>query len=568
MGGYGHLGRYELLGELGRGAMARVWRGWDPDWQREVAIKEPLFDVRLSDTMQSELGRRFASEARVAMQLSHPGIVVVYETGVWDGRPAIVMELVDGETLAQRLSRGRMPAREALGVLAQLLDAVGYAHWCGVIHRDIKPENIFLTRDGTVKLADFGIARVEGSVNTVGTIAGTILGTPGYMSPEQAQGKTVDARSDLFSVGVIAYEMLAGFNPFIREGGVDATTIIYRTVHEPAPDLPEYALGDLPVDLRPAIMRALSKHPAERPQTAEEFKATLHVDQLTLVSSGYAGGTSYRTLDYAGTVPTLDETLARTEVVRTEGPAEGAYRHEGSWHNGSEGGVRHGWLPYALTLGAMALLFALFLLSASDGIGGGSGGATTPPHTGGNGSVTPSQGQISSQVEAQVTQSQGESLAAVDTDEKAPVFTEVDASSTLASDSLGNYGAANAIDGDVSTAWGEGVNGSGTSTTGFDSGESIWMTSETAQEVHGVRIMGGYARDENTYGKYNRCRTVYIALSDGTLFEAELADAYRKYQTIDFNGTYQTTFLYVSLGAMVFEGNEFDSTMISEILVY
>ena len=568
MGGYGHLGRYELLGELGRGAMARVWRGWDPDWQREVAIKEPLFDMRLSDTMQSELGRRFASEARVAMQLSHPGIVAVYETGVWDGRPAIVMELVDGETLAQRLLRGRMAAGEALDVLAQLLDAVGYAHRCGVVHRDIKPENIFLTRDGTVKLADFGIARVEGSVSTVGTIAGTVLGTPGYMSPEQALGKTVDARSDLFSVGVIAYEMLAGFNPFIREDGADATTLIYRIVHEPAPDLPEYVTVGLPVDLRPAIMQALSKDPAERPQTAEEFKATLLVDQLQLTPSGYVGGTSYRTLDYAPAVPTVDETLARTEVARTEAPVEDAYRHEGSWKNDSEGGMRHGWLPYALTLGAMVLLFAAFLLSASNGIGGGSGGATTSPYIGENKNATPSQVQASSQVETQETQSQGEGPAAVETEDKAPVFTEVGASSTLASNELGNYGAANAIDGDISTAWGEGDNGSGTSTTGFDSGESIWMTSETAQEVHGVRIMGGYARDEDTYGKYNRCRMVYIALSDGTLFEAELADAYRQYQTIDFNGAYQTTFLYVSLGATVYEGSEFDSTMISEIQVY
>ena len=567
MGDFGYLGRYELLGELGRGAMARVWRGWDPDRQREVAIKEPLFDVRLSDAMQSELGRRFASEARVAMQLSHPGIVGVYETGVWDGRPAIVMELIDGETLARRLSRGRMAAREALTILAQLLDAVGYAHRCGVIHRDIKPENVFLTRDGVVKLADFGIARVEGSVTTVGTISGTVLGTPGYLSPEQALGKTVDARSDLFSVGVVAYEMLAGFNPFMPTGNADATTLIYRIVHEPAPELPEYALEGVPVDLRPAIMRALSKDPAERPQTAAEFKATLFAEQLPPASPWDAEGTVRRTLDYASVAPTIDETLVRTERVRQASANEGTYRPEKTQGMAADENARRSWLPYALTIGVMAALFVVFLSSATNGIGGGSGGSTATQGTTSGGSSS-TQTQVSSQVEHQVTESQGQALAYPAAGEAAPAFTRIDASSTLEGSGSSSFVAANAVDGDVSTAWGEGVDGSGVSTVGFGSGESIWLTADTAQEVHGVRIMGGYACDENTYGKYNRCRTVYVALSDGTLFEVELTDAYRQYQTIDFNGAYRTTFLYVSLGATVYEGSEFDSTMISEIQVY
>lgn len=275
MGGLEQLGPYELQGELGSGAMARVWRAWDPNLQREVAIKEPLFDQRLSDAQFEEIGKRFVAEGRTAARLSHPGIVTIHAADVWDGRPAIVMELVRGETLAQRLKRGPLFPSDAVAVADQLLDAVGYAHTRGVIHRDIKPDNIFVTDDGRIKLADFGIAHATNSDATIGTVAGTVLGTPGYMSPEQANGAHVDERSDLFSVGVVLYEMLMGYNPFTNGERVDSTTLIYRIVHVPAPDLPPEATKGLPVDIRPVVMRALSKNPADRPQSADEFRAML-----------------------------------------------------------------------------------------------------------------------------------------------------------------------------------------------------------------------------------------------------------------------------------------------------
>ena len=271
-----HLGPYELRGELGRGAMARVWRAWDPNLEREVAIKEPLFDSNLSEATLEEMGRRFVKEGKAAARLNHPNIVTLHTADVYDGRPAIVMELVDGTTLSGLLDKGKLSPEEALSVLDQLLDAVGYAHENNVVHRDIKPDNIFVSSRGDVKLADFGIAHVADSGATRATMVGTVLGTPGYMSPEQATGKAVDARSDIFSIGTVAYEMLTGRNPFGAEDGSDATTLLYRIVHEPAPELPENASEGLPADLRPAIMAALAKDPQDRPQTASEFKAMLH----------------------------------------------------------------------------------------------------------------------------------------------------------------------------------------------------------------------------------------------------------------------------------------------------
>lgn len=269
-----HIGPYELRGELGRGAMARVWRAWDPALEREVAIKEPLFDERLPQTVLDEMARRFVAEGRAAARLSHSGIVTTYATDVFDGRPALVMELVEGSTLSSLLAAGPLSPDEALSVLDQLLEAVGYAHAHGVVHRDIKPDNIFVTPAGQVKLADFGIARIEGAGATRLTAAGSVLGTPGYMSPEQATGKPVDARSDLFSVGVVAYEMLTGEIPFAA-GSPDTTTLIYRIVHEPAPPLSLRAPG-VSRRVAEAIMAALEKDPSARPQSADEFRALLH----------------------------------------------------------------------------------------------------------------------------------------------------------------------------------------------------------------------------------------------------------------------------------------------------
>ena len=271
-----HIGPYEIRGKLGEGAMAVVWRGYDPNLEREVAIKEPKFSAADSAERREDLGARFVREGKAAAKLVHGNIVTIYAADIYDGRPAIVMELVEGSTLFDLLDAGALAPDIALSIADQLLDAVTCAHNRGIIHRDIKPDNIFLNRDGVVKLADFGIAHVDDGHATHATMDGTVLGAPGYMSPEQAIGAPVDARSDLFSIGVVVYEMLTGNNPFMLGDSNNATTILYRTVHEPVPELPESASYGLPADLRPAVLAALEKDPNNRPQSAEAFKAALH----------------------------------------------------------------------------------------------------------------------------------------------------------------------------------------------------------------------------------------------------------------------------------------------------
>lgn len=271
-----HIGPYEIRGKLGEGAMAVVWRGYDPNLEREVAIKEPKFSAADSAERREDLGARFVREGKAAAKLVHGNIVTIYAADIYDGRPAIVMELVEGSTLFDLLDAGALAPDIALSIADQLLDAVTCAHNRGIIHRDIKPDNIFLNREGIVKLADFGIAHVDDGHATHATMDGTVLGAPGYMSPEQAVGAPVDARSDLFSIGVVLYEMLTGNNPFMMGGSNNATTILYRTVHEPVPELPESASYGLPADLRPAVLAALEKDPNNRPQSAEAFKAALH----------------------------------------------------------------------------------------------------------------------------------------------------------------------------------------------------------------------------------------------------------------------------------------------------
>lgn len=341
------LGPYELRGELGRGAMARVWRAWDPALAREVAIKEPLFDQRLPRETLDEMARRFVAEGKASARLKHPNIVDVYATDVWDGRPAIVMELVEGATLSNLLAKGPLPMGDALLLLDQLLDAVWYAHQHGVVHRDIKPDNIFVTATGRVKLADFGIAHIDDAGVTRLTVAGSVLGTPGYMSPEQALGNPIDARSDLFSIGVVAYEMLTGENPF-TSGASSAATLLYRIVHEPAPNL-KMRLPDVPDGVAHAIMASLEKNPDDRPVSADAFRRML---REAVASEAYANVDDHKAAIVS------DRAAEHADVAR-----EAAGR--GATHKTA------GWLPYALVAGACLIALAFAFVSATSGGGGG-----------------------------------------------------------------------------------------------------------------------------------------------------------------------------------------------------
>jgi serine/threonine protein kinase len=264
------IGRYEILEEIGRGAMGVVYRARDPNIGRLLAIKT-IRMAELSDPVESaRLRERLRREAHSAGILSHPGIVVVYDVGQEGELAFIAMELVPGRSLESLLADGPPLSRETiLSILRQTAAALDYAHRKGIVHRDIKPANLLISEDGVVKITDFGVAKISSSQQL--TIAGTVLGTPNYMSPEQVQGKPVDGRADQFALAVIAYELLTGKKPFTGE---TLTTVLYKIVAEPPPP-PHEINPSLPWPVSLVLNRALAKDPEERYPTCTEFVEAL-----------------------------------------------------------------------------------------------------------------------------------------------------------------------------------------------------------------------------------------------------------------------------------------------------
>jgi len=212
------LGPYEILSPLGAGGMGEVYRARDARLERDVAVK--VLPARLA--RDGEARSRFDREARAVAALSHPNILAIHDFGFEDGVAYAVTELLEGETLRERLDRGRVPVDRAVEYGLQIAAALGAAHEKGIVHRDVKPDNVFVTREGHVKVFDFGIAKraeeplVGGASTTADTAPGTVLGTVGYMSPEQVRSLPVDTRTDLFSLGCVLYEMISGTRAFGR----------------------------------------------------------------------------------------------------------------------------------------------------------------------------------------------------------------------------------------------------------------------------------------------------------------------------------------------------------------
>jgi eukaryotic-like serine/threonine-protein kinase len=261
------LGKYEIRRELARGAMGIVYEAHDPQIKRRVALKTIRPD-QLDGERAADMLARFRREAQAAGRLSHPNIVAIYEFDEDQGTSYIAMEFVEGRELRERFAadeRFRLP--DIVRIMTQILGALDYSHARGVVHRDIKPANIFVQDDGTVKVADFGIAHVETSNLTQ---AGTVVGTPNYMSPEQIMGLPVDGRSDLFAAGVILYQFLTGERPF---AGSTATTMQKVLKEEPLP--PSTLNVQLPPAIDAVVKKALAKRPEERFATAAEFSRAL-----------------------------------------------------------------------------------------------------------------------------------------------------------------------------------------------------------------------------------------------------------------------------------------------------
>ena len=256
------IGRYEIVGELGKGAMGVVYKATDPNIGRTVAIKTLRIDIHGTDN--EEILGRFKNEARAAGMMNHANIITIYDAGEQEGLFYIAMEFIEGQTLQGLLKQEQtLPVERATNIVRQVCAGLDYAHARGIIHRDIKPANIMITGDGTVKIMDFGIAKSGG---TGMTSTGQVVGTPNYMSPEQVKGKPLDGRTDLFSVGVMLYEMLTGARPF---DGENVTSIIYKIVHENPPTPREVAA--VHPGLSAVVMKALAKEPDQRFATGAEF---------------------------------------------------------------------------------------------------------------------------------------------------------------------------------------------------------------------------------------------------------------------------------------------------------
>jgi len=271
------LGRYRIERKLGQGGMGTVYLAHDETLERPVALKV----VRASLVDDDRYRRRLMREARVAAAVSHGNIATVYEAGEDDGRLFIAMEYVAGRTLAEVLDDGPLPARRALAVAAAIAEALVSAHAAGVVHRDLKPENTVLTDGGGVKVLDFGIARrrhpatgeplVDPNAETALTVEGAVMGTPGYMSPEQALGLELDHRTDIFALGVLLYEMLAGQRPFAHRTPLEAAVSVTRDEPRPLSEL----IDDLPAGVDEVLARSLAKDPDERYESAADLLAAL-----------------------------------------------------------------------------------------------------------------------------------------------------------------------------------------------------------------------------------------------------------------------------------------------------
>ena len=262
-----NYGRYEVVDEIGKGSMGVVYRAYDPQINRHIALKL----LRQDRVTSEELVQRFLKEAQAMGGLSHPNIATVYDTGRDHGTIFIAMEILRGKSLKDLMAEKTLNLNEIVHIGVQVAEALDFAHQKGIVHRDIKPSNIIIDPNGNAKITDFGIAHIEDPAGNQQTIPGQILGTPLYMSPEQVMSNPVDGRSDLYSLGVILYEMATGTTPFKGEN----LAAIFQAILQGTPRAPELDGSPVSRNLSNLIMKSLNKDPAKRFQTGLEMAQPL-----------------------------------------------------------------------------------------------------------------------------------------------------------------------------------------------------------------------------------------------------------------------------------------------------
>jgi eukaryotic-like serine/threonine-protein kinase len=340
-------GRYELDGVVGRGGMAEVYRARDIRLDRIVAIKTLRADLARDQIFQA----RFRREAQSAASLNHPSIVAVYDTGedMASGLPVpyIVMEYVDGRTVRDLLQDGhRLLPERSLEIIDGVLRALDYSHQAGIVHRDIKPGNVMVTRNGDVKVMDFGIARAMSDAQATMTQTAQVIGTAQYLSPEQARGERVDSRSDLYSTGCLLYELLTGRPPFTGDSPV---AIAYQHVREnPVP--PSRVDPDVPPWADAIVLKAMAKSPADRYQTAGDMRADLQraASGMPVAAAPPTRFDMYPQTQRMGSGPMMAGATSQIPPVEDYGYAGRDYDYAG--RDGGGGGTSRRWIPWVVGL--------------------------------------------------------------------------------------------------------------------------------------------------------------------------------------------------------------------------
>src|SRR5690349_5223216 len=302
------LGAYRIINQIGQGGMATVYKAYQPSMDRNVAIK--VLPKQLADS--KEFSQRFQQEAHIIAKLEHPHILPVFDYGESDGITYFVMRYLDAGTLKDKLQEGRpLALAETDRLFTQLADALSYAHSMGVIHRDLKPANVLIDSRGNLFLTDFGIAKILESASTRLTQTDAIMGTPAYISPEQAQALKVDQRSDIYSLGIILYEMVTGRVPFTADTPL---AVILKHVSDPLP-LPSSIRTDITEGIEQVILKALAKNPDDRFDTVAEFAAAWKRALELKDSAPLRSTTANAPLSPSGTLPSLGTMQAQGQPV-------------------------------------------------------------------------------------------------------------------------------------------------------------------------------------------------------------------------------------------------------------